>query len=148
KPFTVRGVFERDGQLHNCELRPLAAPADERYKGKLMEVSGFVAEVGAIDEQAFPMIRLEHDTQGLVDIGCLFSKGDEAQLQSIKAGTAVTIRGTCGGRQSTADNFYVRLDNCRLVHTTAPEPSVQRLEAVALIREYEEDLLPALYTPP
>src|SRR5262249_43653937 len=42
KPFTVRGVFERDGQLHNCELRPLAAPADERYKGKLMEVSGFV----------------------------------------------------------------------------------------------------------
>ncbi|HEV3081807.1 MAG TPA: hypothetical protein VGY66_18650 [Gemmataceae bacterium] len=148
QPFTVRGVFEKDGLLHNCELLPLSAAADEQYKGKVIEVSGGVAEVGTQGEQEFPMIRLERETNGLLDVTCLFPKGDEAQVQTVKAGTPVTIRGTCNGRHSTSDNLYVRLDNCRLVHTTAPEPPIQRLDAIALVREYEEDLYPSLYTPP
>src|SRR5262249_24520978 len=45
RPCTIRGAYGVDGVLHGCDLMPPTPPEDELFKGKDIEVSGFVAQV-------------------------------------------------------------------------------------------------------
>jgi hypothetical protein len=144
QPFTVRGVYNgKEGSLRDCELLPPAAPADARWKGKEVEVVGSVDRVFlSEDGQAYPTVQLEGDTWAKGFVHCLFRKSDEEEVKKIAPGTLLTVHGTCGGREHRSEegNYRVRLDNCQVVYTSAPTPPTQRLEAGALMRDYEEDL--------
>ena len=145
EPCTVRGIYGKDGVLHLCELMPLSPPADEAYRGKDLEVAGYVAKVVAADQvNSFPRIVLEKETFGQTAVECLFRKSDEGKILSVAVGAPIIVRGTCSGRvrgQSEKD-YRVRLDNCEVQFTTAPPTDRQRVAAQVLLRAYEQDLYP------
>lgn len=143
EPITVHGIHVKDGLLRDCSLRALAAVADERYRGREVDVAGVIDAIltPAGRGVAFPTVRLEGETFGKVAIECLFRKEDEAQVGQLQVGSPVTIRGTCNGRQPAGSaGWIVRLDNCRVETTTGAAGGVPRLPAPALARAYEDDL--------
>ncbi len=152
KPITVRGVYDTDGMLKHCELRSLAAPANARFKGKEVEVRGFVRSVVVPTDTDFPALLLEGDTDSFTDVQCLFRLADREELHKWSPGFPVVVRGTCAGRvedgETGSGRRTIRFDNCQLIDTTAPRPSVERLSAITLVRAYEEDLRPVLVPAP
>jgi tRNA_anti-like len=146
QPITVRGVFGTNLTLHDCELLPLAAPADARYLGKEIEIVGLVtATLPAGENREFPMLTLDHDTNAHVHSECFFPKSDEAELKKIPVGTAVTLSAVCSGRsRRRQDEYFVRFDNCRFIYTTAPVAPTLRFDVAQVLRDYEEDLRVAL----
>jgi hypothetical protein len=150
QPFTARGTYTGDGAIRLCELMPPTPPADVAYKGKAVELAGLVKAVLLPPECPFPTLRLEGDTDSLAELHCLFRHTDDEQVRRSSAGLAVIVRGTCGGRVIDLERGrpIVRLDNCQLVATTAPEPGVTRISPAQLLRAYEEDLRLVLVPPP
>jgi hypothetical protein len=151
RPCTIRGAYGADGVLHGCDLMPLAPPADEHYKGKDLEVSGFVTEVAAIDTaNPFPRLILEGETQSSTAIECLFRATDRERVAEVAVETPVVIRGTCSGRfyEGLALRYVVRFDNCDLIFTSAPPADRQRIDAARLLRAYDEDLRTTLMPAP
>jgi hypothetical protein len=143
RPCTIRGAYGADGVLHGCNLMPLTPPADAQYKGKDLEVAGFVEEIHPADTNSpFPRLVLEGQTHTKLVVECLFRTKDNARIKEIAAETPVVVRGTCGGRfeDALAQRHVVRLDNCDLIFTSAPPADRPRLEAAQLTRAYEEDL--------
>src|SRR5262249_43092328 len=130
QPATVRGAYSSDCFLHGCVLLPPAPPADTRYKGKVIELTGFGDAVLLGD---FPTVKLERDTGGAAEIRCLFRKTDAAAVKNLRPLDQVTVRGTCNGRHSIGGLHFVRLDNCELVHTSAPVPPAPRLDPAAVL---------------
>jgi hypothetical protein len=132
--------------LQDAEILPPSPPADEVYLGKEIEISGHVAAVlPAGNNLEYPTLKLERNTDGLVDNHCLFPKSDEAELKKLTPGAFVTISATCSGRGLRGKEYYVRFDNCRLIYTTAPtSPEVHRLLVTQVLKDYEEDLRTAL----
>jgi hypothetical protein len=147
EPFTARGVYSKDGFLHNCQLRPLTPPADAKYRGKEIELAGVVDAV-QIENVAFPTIQFERETNSTLLVECLFRKTDQDEVKKVQPGSLVTVKGTCNGRVSTPGGLSIRLDNCELVYTTAPVPPTQRFDVVQCVRDYQEDLITLLLPPP
>jgi hypothetical protein len=150
EPITVRGTLGADALLHGCVLSPLSSPAEDRFKDKDIELMGTVGVVRKpLEVREFPVLQFELETNGLVEIECLFPKDAEAVLAKIKPGMRVTVAGKCSGRfRAKDDRLYIRVDNCSLVDTTAPPPNTPRLDVTSLLREYEEDLRTVLLPPP
>lgn len=150
QPFTIRGNYEKNGYLRGCFLMPeYTSTADSRYKGRVIEVAGRVEKTNvSTDGESFPTVILAGETISVMQIHCLFRTTDAAEVRALQSGTPVTIQGTCGGRQGAAGGGNVRLDNCRLVYTSAPPEKVPRLDAIRLLREYEEDVRPDYLPPP
>jgi hypothetical protein len=164
QPITVRGRYEKDGYLRECFLMPLTSPADSTYKGKTLEVVGRVERTQLPDDKQlvnstveFPTVILEGETNGLTELRCLFRKEDADEVRKIQPGSLLTLQGECNGRhvemnspqfRQQKPSYYVRLDNCRLVYTSAPPAGTQRLGVIALLRPYEEDLRPYFLPPP
>jgi hypothetical protein len=147
--LAVRGLYVKNGILQQAELMPVAPPADDKYKGKEIEVSGFVdAILPQDDDQAFPSVKLEAGTNSLLEVRCLFRKSEETELKKLRPGAAVVIKGTCGGRHGEKGGKpYVRIDNSEFVYTSGPTAAVARHEAPFLAREYEEDMRSVLLPP-
>jgi hypothetical protein len=151
RPCTIRGVYGADGVLHGSDLMAPSPPADQFYKGKDLEVSGFVADVVAIDAaNPFPRLILEGETQSSTRVECLFRATDRERVAEVAVETPVVIRGTCSGRffEGSTQRYVVRFDNCDLIFTSAPPADRQRIDAARLLRAYDEDLrttlMPAL----
>jgi hypothetical protein len=145
--LAVRGLYVKSGILQQAELVPVMPPADDRYKGKEIELSGIVdAVLSQEDDRSFPCIKLEAGTNCPLEIHCLFRKTEDKELRKLRPGTAVVVKATCGGRWGDGDKPYVRLDNSEFVYTSAAVGR-QRLEAALLAREYEEDLRSFLLPP-
>lgn len=141
QPFTVRGKYEKKGYLRDCALMPFTASADNRYKSKTMEVTGRVDGIApATPLQPYPSIVLEKETNGILEVRCLFRNTDAEEVSKIQPGSLLTIRGECNGQQKVQADNYVRFDNCQLVYTSAPTEGKLRIDAPRLLREYEEDL--------
>lgn len=169
-PITVRGTYERDGYLRDCLLMPYTPTPDNNYRDKLVEVVGHVAEVLPTNALHFPLVRLEGDTDSVVELRCLFRQTEAEEVSKIHVGSLLTIQGKCGGWRKEVGGEYVRLDNCQLIYTSAPSEagsglnpstmirklvnpfsesdSVPRLEAARMLREYEEDRHPYYLPPP
>jgi hypothetical protein len=146
QPFTVRGIYTKDGELSQSELLPLTPPADIRFRGKPAEVTGVIKAIHLPPGRPFPTIELEPDTDSIGELDCVFRLGDEAELKKLQSGLPVIIGGTCGGRSRDVTpgvmSYIVRMDNCQLLDTSAPPSSVARLSGIELLRAYEEDLRP------
>jgi hypothetical protein len=146
QPFTVRGIYTKDGELSQCELLALAPPADARFRGKPAEVAGVIKAVHLPPGRPFPTVELEPDTDSIGELDCVFRLGDEAELKKLQSGHSVIIGGTVGGRSRDVTpgvtSYIVRMDNCQLLDTSAPPSSVARLSSIELLRAYEEDLRP------
>ena len=70
--------------------------ADERYKGKLLAVTGIVANVGkGIDDTAYVAL-VTGDM--IFKIQCFFEKKDNAALAQLGSGVEVTVIGWCDGK--------------------------------------------------
>jgi hypothetical protein len=70
--------------------------ADERYKGKILEVSGAVDNIGK-DIMDTPYVTL--DTGDVIStVQCMFGDEHKAELASLKKGDRVTIKGECQGK--------------------------------------------------
>jgi hypothetical protein len=147
--FTVRGVYRQDGLLVNCQLLDPIAVADTKYAGKTMEIVGTVDSVGAIkqDNEEFPAITLEGETNGALVIRCVFGKAHFEDVKKVQRGAVMGVRGTCSGRRFDKKQYEVRFDNCQLADTTGRESAAGRVLAPELARDYEEDLRP-YYLPP
>jgi hypothetical protein len=150
EPCTIRGVYGSKGVLHGANIVPTSPPADEKYRGKDLEVTGFVTQALPADQQhPFPRVVLEGETFGQTVVECLFRKTDEDKVLTLTPETPVVIHGTCGSRarMELERRYLVRLDNCELLYTTAPPADRPRIAAPVLLRAYEEDLFPFLFPP-
>jgi len=83
--------------------------ADQRYKGKLLEVSGTVDIIGK-DILNTPYITFRPDKTSFTGVQAMFSKGDEDQLAALKKGDQVRVK--CRGRGKMMN---VLMDSCALV---------------------------------
>jgi hypothetical protein len=145
-PITVHGVYSKAGVLVNCRLQELTAGAEQKYKGKTIEVEGIVEEIVLPGPRsgAFPRIALEKETNAAIEVRCYFQKIDLDEVKKVVIGSRVIVRGVCGGRQVDIhrNSYHVRIDNSKIIHTTGPEPGVPRIDGLAFGREYEEDMRP------
>jgi hypothetical protein len=139
-PFSVQGIYGEGGVLKQVEhLEQVVPPADQKYRGKPLEVTGTVVEITRAGE--YPAIRLEGETNSACKILCVFRKDDEADVNTVRKGMTITVRGDCQGRINEKESAnVVRLDTCQFLDTTGPVGSVPRVTAFALARDYDEDL--------
>jgi hypothetical protein len=149
-PITVLGVYEKDGFLRDCWLLPkFISNGDAKYKGKQVEVEGYIQEIQTPNAlQDFPAVRVEGETNDSRAILCMFRKNEWDGIQKLSLNSRVIIQGTCNGVQGQAAEGDVRLDNCQIVHTSAPAADTPRLEAMQLLRTYGEDRNPFFLPPP
>jgi hypothetical protein len=86
--------------------------ADQKYKGKYLEVSGFVGRVGT-DGDDIPFVILHSgDDNAALKIECFFDdadKNDEARIMRLRKSQTITVRGEYSGRVSN-----VQLKDCVL----------------------------------
>lgn len=84
--------------------------AEAKYKGKLLEISGLVGDIGK-DITDTPYITFQIDQYSIVNqVQCMFSKSDEQLLASISKGQRLTVTGEVSGKLV---NVIVR--NCKIV---------------------------------
>jgi hypothetical protein len=85
--------------------------ADAKYKGKTLEVTGNVKEIGkGVFGGQFVAMTLSKN-QFMASVRCEFPKSAEGELSKLSKGQRVTIRGKCEG--FTLDT--VHLEGCTLV---------------------------------
>ena len=84
--------------------------ADNKYKGKLVEVSGSVKNIGKdITDQ--PYVSLNGNSPSYItDVQCMFDKENQDQLVSLKKDMKITLKGNVSGKMM---NVLIR--NCALV---------------------------------
>ena len=83
--------------------------ADQKYKGKMVEVSGVVDSIGK-DIGNTPYITLKGDPKNvLANIQCMFGKEYQDRLAKISKGQQLSVIGTVSGKM-----INVLLQDCRL----------------------------------
>ena len=70
--------------------------ADQRYRGKVIEVTGTVAQTGRSGDLAY--VTLKAGGYFVVHVDCKFLPGDEAGAASLEKGEQTVIRGMCRGK--------------------------------------------------
>lgn len=70
--------------------------ADEKYEGKLLEVSGKIDSIDT-DILGTPYITLPVGPYSLFSVQCYFDRDEKANLAKLKKGRNIVIRGTCDG---------------------------------------------------
>lgn len=90
--------------------------ADEKYKGKVVQVSGFIDRVANINNVKMLFVEGSlSDFQGtsyLWTVACKFSRSDQDALASLANGKQATIKGICSGGGISP---VVDLRRCKLV---------------------------------
>lgn len=70
--------------------------ADAKYKGNLVEVTGIV---GSIDKDILDTPYIAFESSNIINsVQCMFEKGDESVLATIKKGQSITLRGEVTGQ--------------------------------------------------
>lgn len=90
-----------------------ATEADQKYRGKCLELSGVVERVGRDRNEMLFIILHAGDESAKLKIECFFDpadRPDEVRIEQLVKGQAVTVRGEYGGRVS-----HVQLQDCVLV---------------------------------
>jgi len=81
--------------------------ANDKYVGKVLEVSGTVAEV--IEKQS-SFVLLLGDTTTVSRVSCTLEHEQDSMAYGLRAGDALTVRGICSGRL-----LDVVLVDCKIV---------------------------------
>ena len=72
--------------------------ADEKFKGKLIKITGIVNDINSKDTFSSANILLDVDDSTIFGcVQCNFNSTNEKALVSVEKGQSVTITGTCGG---------------------------------------------------
>ncbi len=139
--FTMRGRYEKNGYLRECYLLPqYVSTADKLYQGKTIQVTGRIARIDPpTPAQPFPSIVFEGETNSVLELRFLFRSTDAAEIERVQRGSMLTIQGECNGYQKVEGVAFIRIDNCAFVYTSAAPSGTLRLDAMRLLREYEED---------
>lgn len=82
--------------------------AEEKYLGKVLEVSGLVDHVGT-DSADQPFVAFKGE-EGLGDVQCFFPRSQSDEILKMTKGQNVTLRGVC-----LTKVIHVALDNCEFV---------------------------------
>jgi hypothetical protein len=81
--------------------------ADNRYKGKIVAVSGTIGDIGKdLMDQAYVLLS-SGDPTGMFGVQCFFDESEESSFSSIRSGQQVTIKGQVEGKFGN-----VLLKNC------------------------------------
>jgi hypothetical protein len=146
RPVTIRGTYTANLRLAECEVVSTAAPGDDEFAGRVVELTGIVRSTTATslegrESERFPVLVLEPPTTDCpLSIRCLFRQTESEKLTRYKPGQVVTVRGECEGREFRV----VRLHNCTIPSADDPiPPTLVRVAADRLFAAFEPDLLPA-----
>jgi hypothetical protein len=94
------------------------ATADGNYKGRAVSLKGSIKNVRDDRVSGKKYLELKGSGEGGVgtrNVRCYFTDEFQDQIAKLKPGEEVKVQGTCKGKQGTADNFDVAVDNCKLV---------------------------------
>jgi hypothetical protein len=133
--ITVRGIFNADRTLFDCELIRTSAAADDLYANREVGIIGTLESVTLEGGDGFPVMQLERDTRSLLDVKFAFRRPDVELLRSLRVGQAVTVAGTSKGIRSKA----IRFENCRIVSASDSGSGPLLVPINLVIREYEKD---------
>lgn len=84
--------------------------ADQKYKGKVIQVSGIIYEISSTDDGG-ALIQVSPSPDSWDDVWCYFY--DPAELQKISSYSAeqnITVEGLCEGY-----DFFIELSDCKIV---------------------------------
>jgi hypothetical protein len=82
--------------------------ADDRYKGKVLAVTGKVESIGKdILDDMFVVLAGSNEEYSMVGVQCSFSNSQKSTLISLRKGETVTVKGRCDGKM-----MYVQLKGC------------------------------------
>lgn len=84
--------------------------ADAKYKGKTLEISGVIDNIGK-DIVDTPYVTLKGRELSLFGVQCMFGKTDEPKLATLSKGRNITLRGEMSGE--LIGNVVVR--SCQIV---------------------------------
>ena len=85
--------------------------ADALYKGKVVDVRGYIYNIGKDLIMDTPYVTLTDGGEyTMLGVQCMFTSNDERVLSSLHKGMLVTIRGRCDGQI-----FNVQLEGCILI---------------------------------
>jgi hypothetical protein len=111
--------------------------ADERYKGKVLEVTG---QVKLVSKERIGRITVELGSRD-DSVDCDFGSSTRSELAGIENGQTVTIRGKCKGVDRRSK--YVVLGSCKMVTSSpageAPAGETVKVEATKLLDAYRSD---------
>lgn len=96
--------------------------ADEKYKGKLLEVTGPIITVDR-DSDNNPYIHYAATDNSLVSVWCNFNEGDTSFLAKVDKNYEITVQGECVGIEKNILSSNIILNNCKLINvSTKPIP--------------------------
>ena len=85
----------------------------QKYKGKYLEIFGFVERVGMDGDDMLFIVMNANDEKAPIKIECFFdsaNREEEAQIKRLRKSQTITVRGEYNGRVS---NLHIR--DCVLV---------------------------------
>ena len=81
--------------------------ADEKYKNKILEVTGTIEDISVVLGQIF--IDLKTGEYELTSIHCSFSDTHKSKIAKLRKGQSVTVKGRCTGMLL---NLGITLEKC------------------------------------
>lgn len=93
------------------------ATADGTYKGKAVSLKGSIKNVrdDRVSGKKYLELKGSEGGVGTRNVRCYFTDEFQEQIAKLKPGEEVKVQGTCKGKQGTADNFDVTVENCKLL---------------------------------
>jgi hypothetical protein len=84
-------------QLYN-QYEANEVEADNRYKGKVISVTGVIGDIGKdITDNAYVLLS-SGDLFGMFGVQCFFDESEEQNFGSLRTGQQLTIKGRCDGK--------------------------------------------------
>ena len=83
--------------------------ADEKYKGKFIDVSGQIGTIGK-DITDTPYVTLSADQYGIDSVQCMFSQSDVSELSNLSKGQQITLQGEVSGKM-----MNVLVSGCQII---------------------------------
>ena len=70
--------------------------ADSKYKGKILEISGIIKDIGK-DILDTPYVSLQGRQLSLFGVQCMFARADESKLATLSKGQSIVLQGRVEG---------------------------------------------------
>jgi hypothetical protein len=91
------------------EYKANQVAADDKYKNKIIEVSGTINSIGK-DILDTPYVTIGGSSDVFTNIQCMFAKDDQSQLINLQKDTKITLKGKVSGYM-----MNLLLNNCSIV---------------------------------
>jgi len=106
KPEVTAKVSELEKDYSD---NPIAA--DKKYKGKTIELTGTIKEIGRVKMSSSSFISFE--VEGKATVLAHFLKDNEALILKVKKGDRITVVGHCAGKTNDGDLWISRCSDLK-----------------------------------